>query len=149
MMKKQLQPCPLLLVQSTGGGKSAVPQRWGCTIYVITTIFENTQALGADQKSKLNNCLENNRIWTIELDLIKSISQLRFVIETIGLIWSPSFMHFHIHLFITRKTTSYFRCVATYCLCNYWCQMYDEVHHWKRANQQKKHGDLTTLNILL
>jgi hypothetical protein len=27
MMKKQLQPCPLLLVQSTGGGKSAVPQR--------------------------------------------------------------------------------------------------------------------------
>ena len=61
MMKKRIQPRPILLVQGTGGGKSAVPQTCGCTSPGITIILENTQALGADQKGKLDN-LDGNRI---------------------------------------------------------------------------------------
>ena len=60
-MKKRLQPRPILLVQGTGAGKSAVPQTCGCTSPGITIILENTQALGADQKGKLDN-LDGNRI---------------------------------------------------------------------------------------
>ena len=60
-MKKRLQPRPILLVQGTGGCKSAVPQTCGCTSPGITIILENTQALGADQKGKLDN-LDGNRI---------------------------------------------------------------------------------------
>ena len=49
-MKKGIQPCPILLLQSTGGEKLAVPQTCECTSPGILTmiILENTQALGAD-----------------------------------------------------------------------------------------------------
>ena len=52
MMKNRLQPRPLLLVQSNGGGKSAVPQTCGCcNSGGFTIILENTQALGADDST--------------------------------------------------------------------------------------------------
>ena len=72
MMKGMTQPRPLLLVQSTGGGKSAVPQTCGCTKAGVTIVLENTQALGADQCSKLDQ-LQSPNIITYQLDLLKSV----------------------------------------------------------------------------
>ena len=74
MMKGMTQPRPLLLVQSTGGGKSAVPQTCGCTKAGVTIVLENTQALGADQCSKLDQ-LQSPNIITYQLDLLKSVQQ--------------------------------------------------------------------------
>ena len=70
MMKGMTQPRPLLLVQSTGGGKSAVPQTCGCTKAGVTIVLENTQALGADQCSKLDQ-LQSPNIITYQLDHMK------------------------------------------------------------------------------
>ena len=38
MMKQRIQPQPILLVQSTGGGKSAVPQTCGLTVPGVTIV---------------------------------------------------------------------------------------------------------------
>ena len=45
-------PTALLLVQSTGGGKSMAPMTVGSVTRGITLIIENTQSLAADQVSK-------------------------------------------------------------------------------------------------
>ena len=74
MMKGMTQPRPLLLVRSTGGGKSVVPQTCGCTKAGVTIVLENTQALGADQCSKLDK-LNKANIITYQLDLLKSDQQ--------------------------------------------------------------------------
>ena len=58
MMKQRIQPQPILLVQSTGGGKSAVPQTCGLTVPGVTIVLENTQA----QSSKLINVANNNNV---------------------------------------------------------------------------------------
>ena len=47
-------PSALLLVQSTGGGKSMVPMTVGITTCGVTLIIENTQSLSADQVSKFD-----------------------------------------------------------------------------------------------
>ena len=52
MMKGRIQSQPLLLVQSTGGGKSAVPQTCGSAVPGVTIVIENTQALCADQVNR-------------------------------------------------------------------------------------------------
>jgi energy-coupling factor transporter ATP-binding protein EcfA2 len=49
-MNKTIPPQAVLLVQSTGSGKSAVPQ-------IITIIIENTLAISSDQKSKMQQKL--------------------------------------------------------------------------------------------
>ena len=45
-------PAALLLIQSTGGGKSMVLMTVGVVMCGITLIIENTQSLAADQVSK-------------------------------------------------------------------------------------------------
>ena len=54
MMKGRIQSQPILLVQSTGGGKSAVPQTCGSAVPGVTIVIENTLALCADQVSKFD-----------------------------------------------------------------------------------------------
>jgi superfamily II DNA helicase RecQ len=83
MMKQRIQPQPILLVQSTGGGKSAVPQTCGLTVPGVTIVLENTQALGADQSGKLINVANNNNV-TFHLDPIKSTNERRYIIDTIN-----------------------------------------------------------------
>ena len=48
-------PSAMLLVQGTGGGKSAVPQTVGAVTCGITLIIESTLSLSADQHSKIKN----------------------------------------------------------------------------------------------
>ena len=47
------QPEAMLLVQGTGGGKSAVAQTVGCVDCGVTILIEETLALAADQRSKV------------------------------------------------------------------------------------------------
>ena len=47
------RPQALLLVQDTGGGKSAVAQTVGIVDCGVTLVIEETLALAADQKSKI------------------------------------------------------------------------------------------------
>ena len=46
-------PSAMLLVQGTGGGKSAVPQTVGAVTRGVTLIIENTLSLSADQHAKI------------------------------------------------------------------------------------------------
>ena len=48
-------PSAMLLVQGTGGGKSAVPQAVGTVTCGVTLVIENTLSLSADQHSKIKN----------------------------------------------------------------------------------------------
>ena len=48
-------PQALLLVQGTGGGKSAVAQTVGCVDCGVTLVIVETLALAADQKSKIKS----------------------------------------------------------------------------------------------
>ena len=48
-------PQALLLVQGTGGGKSAVVQTVGIVDCGVTLVIEETIALSADQKSKIKS----------------------------------------------------------------------------------------------
>ena len=52
-------PTALLLVQSTGGGKSMVPMTVGSVTRGVTLSIENTQPLAADQVSKFRNVNSN------------------------------------------------------------------------------------------
>jgi superfamily II DNA helicase RecQ len=70
MIKRTIQAQPMLLVQSTGGGKSAAPQTCGCMNAGVTIVLENTLALGADQCSKLDQ-LQSPNIITYQLDHMK------------------------------------------------------------------------------
>ena len=53
MMSGVLLPSPVLLVQSTGTGKSSVPLTAATVDGGITIIVQNTLALGSDQVSKI------------------------------------------------------------------------------------------------
>ena len=86
MMKGTIQSQPLLLVQSTGGGKLAVPQTCGSAVPGVTIVIENTLALYADQVSKFDKVeAEGSHIFTIQLDRFKSRSKRQYVIDTINL----------------------------------------------------------------
>ena len=50
-------PSAMLLVQGTGGGKSAVPQTVGTVTCGVTLVIENTLSLSADQHSKIKNAI--------------------------------------------------------------------------------------------
>ena len=79
-------PTALLLVQSTGGGKSMVPMTVGCVTCGVTLVLENTQSLAADQVSKFKtpNTI-HGPIKAFELDRYKNendINQLcRFLLN--------------------------------------------------------------------
>ena len=83
MKQRSIQSQPILLVQSTGGGKSAIPQTCGLTVPGVTIVLADTQALGADQSSKLINVANNNNV-TFHVDPIKSTYEQRYIIDTIN-----------------------------------------------------------------
>ena len=65
----------LLLVQTTGGGKSMVPMTIGSVTCGVILIIENTQALSADQVSKYSDVNRSfGPIEAFQLDTIKNQS---------------------------------------------------------------------------
>ena len=66
------RPEALLLVQGTGGGKSAVAQTVGCVDCGVVIIIEETLALTADQKSKVGQASNTyGPVLAYQLDSIK------------------------------------------------------------------------------
>ena len=66
-------PSAMLLVQGTGGGKSAVPQTVGSVTCGVTLIIENTLSLSADQHSKIHNAnTTHGPVKAFHLDSIRS-----------------------------------------------------------------------------
>ena len=66
------RPEALLLVQGTGGGKSAVAQTVGCVECGVTVIIEATLALAADQRSKVARARNTyGPVLAYQLDSIK------------------------------------------------------------------------------
>ena len=66
------RPEALLLVQGTGGGKSAVAQTAGCVDCGVTIIIEETLALAADQKSKVGRARNSyGPVLAYQLDSVK------------------------------------------------------------------------------
>jgi superfamily II DNA helicase RecQ len=89
MMKGTISAQLMILVQSTGGGKSAVPQTCGCTKAGVTIVLENTLALGADQCSKLDQ-LQSPNIITYQLDHMKPRAEQTKFIEGMKLYLDPA-----------------------------------------------------------
>ena len=66
------RPQALLLVQGTGGGKSAVAQTVGCVNCGVTVVIEPTLALSADQRSKVARARNiNGPVLAYQLDSVK------------------------------------------------------------------------------
>ena len=66
-------PSAMLLVQGTGGGKSAVPQTVGAVTRGVTLIIENTLSLSADQHSKIKSAnTAHGPIKAFHLDSIRT-----------------------------------------------------------------------------
>ena len=66
------QPEAILLVQGTGGGKSAVAQTVRCVDCGVTIIIEETLALAADQRSKVRKARNTyGPVLAYQLDSIK------------------------------------------------------------------------------
>ena len=66
-------PSAMLLVQGTGGGKSAVPQTVGTVTCGVTLIIENTLSLSADQHSKIKKAKPGHGpIKSFHLDSIRT-----------------------------------------------------------------------------
>ena len=79
-------PTALLLVQSTGGGKSMVPMTVGSVTRGVTLIIENTQSLAADQVLKFQQANSTyGPIKAFHLDTIKNLDNIdhlhKFIIE--------------------------------------------------------------------
>ena len=66
-------PSAMLLVQGTGGGKSAVPQTVGAVTRGVTLVIENTLSLSADQHSKIKSAnTAHGPIKAFHLDSIRT-----------------------------------------------------------------------------
>ena len=66
------RPQALLLVQGTGGGKSAVVQTVGCVNCGVTVVIEPTLALSADQRSKISRARNTyGPVLAYQLDSVK------------------------------------------------------------------------------
>ena len=66
-------PSAMLLVQGTGGGKSAVPQTVGAVTRGVTLIIESTLSLSFDQNSKINSAnTANGLVKAFHLDSIRT-----------------------------------------------------------------------------
>ena len=75
MMANVRKPQAVLLVQSTGSDKSAVPQTLSVVNGGLTIVIENTLSLGSDQTAKIVNANEysGGRILSFQLDEVKNI----------------------------------------------------------------------------
>ena len=82
------RPEALLLVQGTGGGKSAVAQTVGCVDCGVTVIIEATLALAADQRSKVKSAQNTyGPVLAYQLDSIKKphlITKLQNKLNSLG-----------------------------------------------------------------
>ena len=66
------RPQAMVLVQGTGGGKSAVAQTVGCVDCGVTLVIEETLALAADQKSKVGRARNlHGPVLAYQLDSVK------------------------------------------------------------------------------
>ena len=74
MMDLHSQPKPVLLVQSTGSGKSSIPLICAIVDGGVTIIIENTLALSSDQASKVDNQVNQNikNVCAFQLELFKT-----------------------------------------------------------------------------
>ena len=77
MMANVRKPQAVLLVQSTGSGKSAVPQTVAVVNGGVTIVIENTLSLGSDQTAKIDNANAycGGRIMSFQLDEVKNSQQ--------------------------------------------------------------------------
>jgi superfamily II DNA helicase RecQ len=71
MINCTIHPQALLVLQSTGGGKSAIPQTAAVTDGGVTIILKNTLALSTDQRSKIKQ-LNSNKMFLFHLNSVKS-----------------------------------------------------------------------------
>ena len=82
------RPEAMLLVQGTGGGKSAVAQTVGCVECGVTLIIEATLALAADQRSKVTQARNTfGPVLAYQLDSIKKphlITKLQNKLSSLG-----------------------------------------------------------------
>ena len=78
MMAGVLRPDPVLLVQSTGSGKSAVPLTLASVDGGVSIIIQNTLALGSDQCSKIAmlSASSSKPVKAFQLDTFKNIDEL-------------------------------------------------------------------------
>jgi hypothetical protein len=66
----QLYPQAILVVHSTGSGKSAIPLTHAIADGGVTIILENTLTLATDQHSKIEN-LQSDNVFSFHLDTVK------------------------------------------------------------------------------
>ena len=79
---------PLLLVQGTGGGKSAVYQVVGKVKGNVTLIIESTLSLSSDQLSKIEAIHPDLNVHCIQLDSLKSLSESTKIFNSLDLLLS-------------------------------------------------------------
>ena len=98
-------PSAMLLVQGTGGGKSAVPQTVGAVTCGITLIIETTLSLSADQHSKIKSANSSHgSIEAFHIDSIRAkINEDKLANMLISL--SPNTDAFNILILIARIST--------------------------------------------
>ena len=82
MINYHLHPRAILVVQSTGGGKSAIPQTTAVADGGVTIILENTLALAADQHSKIEN-IQSDNVFSFHLDTVKTNDDKKQLSSTI------------------------------------------------------------------
>lgn len=87
MLSNEIPSQAVLLVQSTGSGKSSVPQTVGVVNGGVTVVVEQTLALGADQCSKISqsksSTTDNISVKAIHLDAIKDDEDRKRLCSTI------------------------------------------------------------------
>ena len=79
MKKKDVTTKPTLLVQGTGGGKSAVMQTLSTLLNGVTIVFENTLSLSSDQLSKVDRaCQYYGLVQVFHLDSLKDDDEKKY-----------------------------------------------------------------------
>ena len=74
-----------LLVQGTGGGKSAVMQTLATLLCGVTIVFENTLSLSTDQLSKINVvCQTNGMVKGYHLDTIRDVKDQQLLVKNLS-----------------------------------------------------------------
>ena len=86
MMLHDIPPSPVLLVQSTGSGKSTVPLTCAVVNGGVSIVLENTLALSSDQSSKvINNATDNTKhVKAYQLDNFKGSTELKELLDSIA-----------------------------------------------------------------
>lgn len=85
MMMFQIQPNPVLLVQSTGSGKSMVPLTVASVDGGVSVVIQNTLALGSDQCAKVSiqQAEYVKDVRSFQLDLFRDEKELQTLCDSI------------------------------------------------------------------